>query len=105
MLSTWKCPSIKLGARYAPLEIDDFFRFVIAKADDAAVVDRDIRFVNLAAEDVDELRVFEKQLRRLFAARDAEFVLQISLTDKTCSAVACSGRRFARMRRRTRRRP
>ena len=42
VLSTWKCPSIKLGARYAPLEIDHFFRFVIAEADDAAVIDRDI---------------------------------------------------------------
>ena len=90
VLSTWKCPSIKLGARYAPLEIDHFFRFVIAEADDAAVVDRHIRIMNLAAQHVNELRILEEQLGGLFAARDAKLVLR-SPHCNTCSAVACSG--------------
>jgi hypothetical protein len=34
--------------------------------------------VNLAAEDVDELRVFEKQIGGHLTARDAEFVLDIA---------------------------
>ncbi len=50
VLSTWKCPSIKLGARYAPFEIDHLFRFVITEADDASVIDRDVRIMNFAAE-------------------------------------------------------
>ena len=60
------------------LEVDDFFRVVIAETDDALVVHRDVGFMDLAAEDVDELRVFEKEIGRFLAARDAEFVLDLS---------------------------
>ncbi len=45
-------------------EIDHFARFVVPKSDHAAIVDRDIRGMNFAAEDVDQLRVLEEQLRR-----------------------------------------
>ena len=41
------------------LEIDRLLRFVIAEADDAAVIDRNIRSVNFAAQNVNELRIFE----------------------------------------------
>jgi hypothetical protein len=53
-------------------------RVIITEADHAAIIDGDIRFVNLAAQDVDQPRVFEKQRRRLFAARDTEFVLNFA---------------------------
>src|SRR5438270_4490703 len=73
-----------------PGNVDDLLRVVIAEADHAAVIDGDIGFVNLAAQDVDQPRVFEKQLRRFFAARDTELMLNVS-HDKTRSAIGWSG--------------
>ena len=71
-------------------KIDNLLRVIIAEANHAPVIDRDVGVVNFAAQHVDELRILEEQLGRLFAARDAQFVLQLS-HERTCSAVACSG--------------
>lgn len=60
------------------IQIDDFARFVVADADDAAIINRHVSRINLAAEDVHELRVFEEQLGRRFAARDAQFMFEVS---------------------------
>ena len=73
-----KMPVDQTRGEIRAVEIDHLFRFVIAESDDAAVIHRDVRFVNLAAQDVDELGVLEEQLGRFFAARDAELVLQFS---------------------------
>ena len=73
-------PVVRQGYRRV-LEHQGDFR-VIAEADNAAVVDRHVGVMNLAAQDVDELRVFEKQLRGRLAARDAELMLDV-FHDKT----------------------
>ena len=83
-----KMPVNQARREIRALEINHLLRLVIAKADDASVFDRDVRLVDFAAEDVDHPGVFEKQFRRLFAARDAQFVLQLPHF-RTCSAIAC----------------
>ena len=72
------------------LEVDNIFRVVIAKTDDAAIVDRHIGGMNLPTEDIDELGVSEKQPSRRLAPGDAELVLDFP-HDKTRSAMGCSG--------------
>ena len=71
-------------------EVDDLFRIVFAKTDNAAIVHRHVSVMNLAAEDVDELSVFEEQFRGFLSARDAEFMLDV-FHNKTRSATGCSG--------------
>ena len=48
------------GREISAADVDDFPRFIIAEADHTAVVHRDVCFVNLGAQDVDELRILEK---------------------------------------------
>src|SRR2546423_1562073 len=80
--------------------VDDLFRVVIAEADHATVVHGHVGFVNLAAQNIDEARILEEQLRRRFTARDTELVLNVAhwelsegspCHDKTRSAIGCSG--------------
>jgi hypothetical protein len=59
-------------------EVDDFFRVVIAEANDAPVVDGDIGIVNFATKDIDELRVLEEEVCWRFTAGDPEFVLDVA---------------------------
>jgi hypothetical protein len=58
-------------------QIDNFLRFVITQADHAAIIYRDIRFVNLATQHIDQARILEEQLGRLLPTRDAEFMLKL----------------------------
>src|SRR4051812_12976838 len=77
------------GRKVRAFKIDNFFSFVIADANDAFVINGHISIVNLAAENIDDARVLEQQLRGFLASRDSEFVLRFS-HERTCSAVTCS---------------
>src|SRR6202453_109679 len=73
-----KMPVYQTGRQISAFEIDCLSRRVIAEADDPAVFDSDMRFVDFAAEDVNDARVLEQLLDRLFAARYGKFLLNIA---------------------------
>ena len=64
------------------MQVNDVPGLVITETDHAPVIDRDMRAVSLSAEDIDEIGVLEQRFGRLFAARDAEFRLQIAHTGR-----------------------
>ena len=72
-----KMPVNQARREIRALEVNGFFRAIIADADDAAVVHGDDCGMDFAAQDVDEPGVFEQQFRRLFASRDGEFLLDV----------------------------
>jgi hypothetical protein len=51
---------------------------VLAQADDPAIIDSHMGRVNLAAEHVNQLGIFEEQFGRSFAAGDAKLVLNLT---------------------------
>jgi hypothetical protein len=59
-------------------EINHFRRLVIAEPDYTTIVHRNVGRMDFAAENVDQVRVLEKEFSRTFAARDAEFVPKVS---------------------------
>src|SRR6266568_3945185 len=60
------------------LQVDDVLRFVLAQADHSPVIDGNVRSINLAAENIDEVGVFEEGFRWPFTTRDAEFLLKVA---------------------------
>src|SRR5882724_13018718 len=59
-------------------EIDHVMGLVFSHPNHASIFNRNVRGINLAAENVDEIGIFEKHFSRLFTAGNAEFLLDVT---------------------------